>query len=167
MFASESPAVRAAVTASNQAASFNSESGPSRVQFDDIIPPPVPHMPTNSTKKAKKSKKVMVIIGLPPINTKTLTPSPMAVDMSDEELDWGSDGDVAESAYQIGAIKIDQWEKPTGDHDVFDDHYDPRQVTFSQSDAIHANQYPQYDSHVAYNVCKHVISVDTSKINRN
>ena len=52
-------------------------------------------------------------MGLPPINTETLTPSPMAVDMSDEELDWGSDGDVAESAYQIGAIKIYQWEKPT------------------------------------------------------
>ena len=107
------------------------------------------------------------MMGLPPINTKTPMPPPMTVNMSDEELDWRSDGDVAESAYQAGAIQIDQWEKLTGDHSVFDNHYDPRQVIFSQSDVIHANQYPQYDSHVAYNVCKHVISVDTSKINRN
>ena len=91
----------------------------------------------------------------------------MAVDVSDQELDWGSDRDVAEGTYQAGTIQIDQWEKPTGDHGVFDNHHDPRQVTFSQSNTIHANQYPQYNSHVAYNVCKHVISVDTSQINRN
>ena len=124
---------------------------------------------TSTKKKDKKvPKKVMVLMGLlPPINTKKLTPSPMAVDVSDEKLDWRSDGDIVESAYQIGTIQIDQWEKPTGDHGIFDNHYDPRQVTFSQSDAIHANQYQQYDSYVAYNVCKHVISVNTSKINRN
>ena len=106
-------------------------------------------------------------MGLPPINTKKLMPPPMAVNMSDEELGWESDGDVAESAYQIGTIQIDQWEKLTGDYGIFDNYYDPRQVTFSQSDAIHANQYPQYNSHVAYNFSKHIISVDTSKINRN
>ena len=167
-FTSESPAVRAAVAASNQATNSNLESGPSRVCFNDIILPPVAYMPKTSTKKkAKKLKKVMIMMGLPPINTKTPMPPPMAVNVSDEELDWGSDRDVAESAYQASAIQIDQWENPTGDHGIFDDHYDPRQVIFSQSDAIHANQYPQYDSHVAYNVCKHVISVDTSKINRN
>ena len=167
-FASESPAVWAAVAASNQATDSNLESGPSRVRFDDLITPPVAHMPKTSTKKkAKKPKKVTVTMGLPPINTKTPMPPPMAVNMSDEELDWESDRDVAEGTYQAGTIQIDQWEKLTGDHGVFDNHYDPRQVTFSQSNAIHANQYPQYDSHVAYNVCKHVISVDTSKINRN
>ena len=167
-FVSESLAVRAAVAASNHAAHSNMESGPSRVQFNDIIPSPVPHMLTTSIKKkAKKLKKVTVMMGLPPINTKTLMPPPMAVDVSDEELDWGSDRDIAESAYQAGTIQVDQWEKLTGDHGIFDNHYDPRQVIFSHSDAIHANQYPQYDSHVAYNTCKHVISVDTSKINRN
>ena len=125
-------------------------------------------MPNFSTKKkAKKPKKMTVTMGLPPINTKTLMPSPTAVNMSDEELGWESDGDVAESAYQIGTIQIDQWEKLTGDYGIFDNYYDPRQVTFSQSDAIHANQYPQYNSHVVYNACKHVISVDNSKINRN
>ena len=49
-----------------------------------------------------------------------------------------------------------------GTSGVFDDHYDPRQVTFSLTNAIHANLYQQYNSHVAYNA-KHVISVDTSK----
>ena len=43
-FVSESPAVRAAVAASNQATDSNLESGPSRVRFDDLIPPPVAHM---------------------------------------------------------------------------------------------------------------------------
>ena len=117
MFASESPAVRAAVAALNHATHSNMESRPSRVQFNDIIPPPVAHMPKTSTKKkAKKPKKMAVTMGLLPINTKTLMPSPMAVNMSDEELDWGSDGDIAERAYQAGTIQIDQWEKPTGDH---------------------------------------------------
>ena len=50
-------------------------------------------------------------MGLPPINTKTLMPPPMAVNMSDEKLDWGSDRDVAEGTYQAGTIQIDQWEK--------------------------------------------------------
>ena len=130
MLASESPAVRAAVAASNWAAN-SSESGPSQSQYNDIIPPPVPHMPENSTKEARKPKKVMVMMGLPPINTKTPMPPPMAVDMSDEKLDWGSDGDVTESTYQAGAIQIGQWEKPTWDHGIFDNHYNPRQVTFS------------------------------------
>ena len=139
-FVSESLAVRAAVAASNHAAHSNMESGPSRVQFNDIIPSPVPHMLTTSIKKkAKKLKKVTVMMGLPPINTKTLMPPLMAVDVSDEELDWGSDRDIAESAYQAGTIQVDQWEKLTGDHGIFDNHYDPRQVIFSHSDAIHAN----------------------------
>ena len=43
-FVSESPAVWAAVAASNQATDSNLESGPSRVRFDDLIPPPVAHM---------------------------------------------------------------------------------------------------------------------------
>ena len=39
-------------------------------------------------------------------------------------------------------------------------------MTFLTTKNIHANLYQQYNSHVAYNA-KHVISVDTSKINRN
>ena len=39
-------------------------------------------------------------------------------------------------------------------------------MTFLSTRTIHADLYQQYNSHVAYNA-KHVISVDTSKINRN
>ena len=40
-------------------------------------------------------------------------------------------------------------------------------MTFLLTNAIHANLYQQYNRHVAYNISRHEISVDTSKINRN
>ena len=52
---------------SNRASHSTQESGPSMSQFDAMIPPPVPHMPTTSKRKmAKKPKKVVVAsTGLP------------------------------------------------------------------------------------------------------
>ena len=46
---------------SNRASHYTQESGPSISQFDTMIPPPVPHMPTASKRQtAKKPKKVVV-----------------------------------------------------------------------------------------------------------
>ena len=89
---------------------------------------------------------------------------------SNEVLDWGSSDEITEFTRSPGAIRVDNYyseeDSRGGTGGVFDDHYDPRQVTFLLTNAIHANLYQQYDSHVAYNA-KHVISVDMSKINRN
>ena len=51
----------------NRASHSTQESGPSISQFDAMIPPLVPHMPTTSKRKmAKKPKKVVVTsTGLP------------------------------------------------------------------------------------------------------
>ena len=162
---------------SNKASHSTQESGPSISRFDAMIPPPVPHMPTTSKKKtAKKPKKVVVAsAGLPPVDMsirrRDSTPRIMEVpDDGNEVLDWGSVDETTEFARKPGTIRIDNYYSDEDDRDrtggVFDDHYDPRQVIFSPTNAIHANLYQQYDSQVAYNA-KHVISVDTSKIHRN
>ena len=115
-------------------------------------------MPTASKRKtAKKPKKVVVAsTGLPP------------VDMSIRRRD--STPRIVEVTRKPGAIRVDNYYSDEDDRDgtggVFDNHYDPRQVTFSPTKTIHANLYQQYKSHVAYNA-KHVISVDMSKIHRN
>ena len=162
---------------SNRVSHSTQESGPSISQFDAMIPPPVPHMPTTSKRKmAKKPKKVVVAsTGLPPVDMsirrRDSTPCIMEVsDDSDKVLDWGSSDEIMEFTREPGAIRVDNYYSDGDDRDgtggVFDDHYDPRQVTFSPTNTIHANLYQQYNSHVAYNA-KHVISVDTSKIHRN
>ena len=91
-------------------------------------------------------------------------------DDSNKVLDWGSANETTEFAREPGAIRVDNYYSDGDDRDgtggVFNDHYDPRQVTFSLANAIHANLYQQYNSHVAYNA-KHVISLDMSKIHRN
>ena len=141
-----------------------------------MIPPLVPHMPTTSKRKtAKKQKKVIVAsTGLPPVDMsvrrRDSTPRIVEVpDDSDKVLDWGSADEITEFTREPGAIRVDNYYSDGDDRDgtggVFDDHYDPRQVTFSLTNAIHANLYQQYNSHVAYNA-KHVISVDMSKIHR-
>ena len=141
-----------------------------------MVPPLVPHMPTTSKRKmAKKPKKVVIAsAGLPPADMLTRrgsTPHIMEIpDDSDEVLDWGSSDEVTDFARSPGTIRVDNYYHSGDDRDrtggVFDDHYNPRQVTPSLTNAIHANLYQQYNSHVAYNA-KHVISVDTSKIDRN
>ena len=161
---------------SNKASHSTQESGPSISRFEAMVPPPVPHMPTSSKKKmAKKPKKVVITsAGLPPADMSTRrgsTPRIVEIpDDSDEVLDWGSSDEVADFARSPSAIRVDNYYHSNDDRDgtggVFDDHYDPRQVTISSQTAIHANLYQQYNSHVAYNA-KHVISVDMSKINRN
>ena len=51
------------ISKSNRASHSTQESGPSISQFDAMIPPPVPHMPTTSKRKtAKKPKKVVVAV---------------------------------------------------------------------------------------------------------
>ena len=133
-------------------------------------------MPTTSKRKmAKKPKKVVVAsTGLPSVDMsiRRRDPTPCIVEVpedSDEVLDWGSSDEIMEFARSPGAIRVDNYyheeDSRDGTGGIFDDHYDPRQVTFSSTKTIHANLYQQYDSHVAYNA-KHVISVDTSKINR-
>ena len=142
-----------------------------------MIPPLVPHMPTTSKRKtAKKPKKVVVALtGLPPVDMsirrRDSTPRIMEVpDDSNEVLDWGSSDEITEFAREPGAIRVDNYYSDKDSRDgtggIFDDHYDPRQVTFSSTNTIHANLYQQYNNHVAYNA-KHVISVNTSKIHRN
>ena len=162
---------------SNRASHSTQESGPSISQFDAMVPPLVLHMPTASKRKmAKKPKKVIVqSAGLPPvkmsIRRRDSTPHIVEVpDDSDEVLDWGSCDEITDFARCPGAIRVDNYYHEGDDMDgtggVFDDHFYPRQVTLSPTNAIHANLYQQYNSHVAYKV-KHVISVDTSRINRN
>ena len=89
---------------------------------------------------------------------------------SDEVLNWGSSDEITEFARSPGAIRVDNYyheeDSRDGTGGVFDNHYDSRQVTFLSTNTMHAKLYQQYNSHVAYNA-KHVISVDTSKINRN
>ena len=55
---------------SNRASHSSQQSGPSISQFNAMVPPPVPHMPTGSKRKmARKPKKVIVTsAGLPPVN---------------------------------------------------------------------------------------------------
>ena len=118
---------------------------------------------------------IVTSAGLPPVNMsiqrKDSTPHIVEVpDDSGEVLDWGSCDEITDFARSPGTIRIDNYYHENDDRDgtggVFDDHYDPRQVTLLLTNSIHANLYQQYNSHVAYNA-KHVISVDTSKINRN
>ena len=75
---------------------------------------------------------------------------------------WGS--------FLSHCIRVDNYYHEGDDMDrtggVFYNHFDPRQVTLSPTNTIHANLYQQYNSYVAYNA-KHVIFVDMSKINRN
>ena len=133
-------------------------------------------MPTASKKKmAKKPKKVVIAsAGLPPADMSTRrgsTPRIVEIpDDSNEALDWGSSDEIAEVTRKPGAIRVDNYYSDRDDRDgtggVFENHYYPRQVTFSPTNAIHANLYQQYNSHVAYNA-KHVISVDTGQIHRN
>ena len=113
--------------------------------------------------------------GLPPVDMsvrrRDSTPCIMEVpEDSNEVLDWGSSDEIMEFARSPGAIRVDKFyheeDSRDGTGGIFDNHYDPRQVTFLSTKAIHANLYQQYNSHVAYNA-KHVISVDMSKINRN
>ena len=55
---------------SNRASHSTQESGPSISQFDAMVPPPVPHMPTTSKRKmAKKLKKVIVTSAGLPLST--------------------------------------------------------------------------------------------------
>ena len=125
---------------------------------------------------AKKPKKVIVTsAGLPPVNMsvrrRDSTPCIVEVpDDSDEVLDSGSCDEITDFTRSPGAIRVDNYYHKGNDMDrtggVFNDHFAPRQVTLSPTNAIHANLYQQYNSHVACNA-KHVISVDTSKINRN
>ena len=142
-----------------------------------MVPPPVPHMPTTSKRKtAKKPKKVIVTLaGLPPADIsnrrRASTPRIMEVpEDSDKVLDWGSCDEITDCARTPGAIRVDNYYHKGDNRDrtsgVFDNHYDPRQVTLLSTNTIHAKLYQQYNDHVAYNA-KHVISVDTSEINRN
>ena len=162
---------------SNRASHSTQESGPSISRFDAMIPPLVPHMPTTSKRKtAKKPKKVVVAsAGLPPVDMscKRRESTPRIVEVpsdSDEVLDWGSSDEIAEVARTPGAIRVDNYYSEEDSRDgtggIFDNDYDPRQVTISSQKTIHANLYQQYNSHVAYS-SRHEISVDTSKINRN
>ena len=79
-------------------------------------------------------------------------------DDSDEVLDWGSCDEITDFARSPGAIRVDNYYHQEDNRDrtggVFDDHYDPRQVTLLSTNAIHANLYQQYNSHVAYNIIK-------------
>ena len=162
---------------SNRASHSTQESGPSISRFNAMIPSLVPHMPTTSKRKtAKKPKKVVVTsTGLPPVDmsSRKRDSTPRIVEVpenSNKVLDRSSSDEITEFARSPGAIRVDNYYSEEDSRDgtggVFDDHYDPRQVTSSPTSAIHANLYQQYNSHVAYNA-KHVISVDTSKINRN
>ena len=144
---------------SNRASSSTQESGPSISRFDAMVPPPVPHMPPKPKRKvAKKPKKVVIAsAGLPPADMSTRrgsTPRIVEIpDDSNEVLDWGSSDEVMDftSARSPGAIRVDNYYHSDDDRDgtggVFDDHYDPRQVTFSCQNTIHANLYQQYNRH--------------------
>ena len=86
---------------SNRASHSTQESGPSISQFNAMIPPLVPHMPTTSKRKtAKKPKKVVVTsTGLPPVDMsirrRDSTPCIMEVpEDSNKVLDWGSSDEI-------------------------------------------------------------------------
>ena len=140
---------------SNRVSHSTQESGPSISRFDAMIPPPVPHMPTASKRKtAKKPKKVVVTsAGLPPVDMsirrRDSTPRIVEVpDDSDEVLDWGSSDEITEITRKPGAIRVDNYYSDGDDRDgtggIFDDHYDPRQVTFSLACIFEI--YPQNDA---------------------
>ena len=61
-----------------------------------------------------------------------------------------------------GTLRVDNYYHSDDGRDgtggVFDDHYDPRQVTILSQKTIHANLYQQYNRHVAYS-SRHEISV--------
>ena len=137
---------------SNRVFHSTQESGPSMSRFDAMIPPPVPHMPTTSKRKmAKKLKKVVVAsTGLPPVDMsirrRDSTPRIVEVpDDSDKVLDWGSSDEITEFTRKPGAIRVDNYYSEEDSRDrtggIFDNHYDPRQVTISPTNAIHANLY--------------------------
>ena len=152
---------------SNRVSHSTQESGPSISQFNAMIPPPVPHMPTASKRKmAKKPKKVVVTsAGLPPVDMsirrRDSTPRIVEVpddgdevldwgssDDSDEVLDWGSSDEITEITRKPGVIRVDNDYSDGDDRDgtggIFDDHYDPRQVTFSLACIFEI--YPQNDA---------------------
>ena len=88
---------------------------------------------------AKKPKKVVVTsMGLPPVDMSIRRRDSTRIvevpDDSDEVLDWGSANETMEYAREPGAIRVDNYYSDGDDRDgtggVFDDHYDPRQVTF-------------------------------------
>ena len=119
----------------------------------------IPHMPTASKKKmAKKPKKVIITLaGLPPVNmsVRRRDSTPRIVEVpedSDQALDWGSCDEITDFARSPGAIRVDNYYHKDDDMDgtggIFDDHFDPRQVILSPTNAIHANLYQQYNSHV-------------------
>ena len=96
---------------------------------------------------AKKPKKVVIAsAGLPPADMSTRrgsTPRIVEIpDDSDEVLDWGSSNENTEFARKPGAIRVENYYHSDDDRDgtggVFDDHYDPRQVTISSQTTIHA-----------------------------
>ena len=137
---------------SNRASHSSQESGPSISWFDAMVPPPVPHMPTTSKRKtAKKLKKVIITsAGLPPVNmsVRRRESKPCIVEVpddSDEVLDWGSCDEITNFARSPGAIRVDNYYHEGDDMDgtggIFDDHFDPRQVTLLPTNAIHANLY--------------------------
>ena len=110
------------------------------------------------------SSTLVALTGLPPVNmsVRRRDSTPRIIEVSEdsnEVLDWGSSDEITEFARSPGAIRVDNYyheeDSRDGTGGIFDDHYDPRQVTFSPTSAIHANLYQQYNSHVAYNA-KHV-----------
>ena len=110
------------------------------------------------------SSTLVALTGLPPVNmsVRRRDSTPRIIEVSEdsnEVLDWGSSDEIMEFARSPGAIRVDNYyheeDSRDGTGGIFDDHYDPRQVTFSPTSAIHANLYQQYNSHVAYNA-KHV-----------
>ena len=109
-------------------------------------------MPTTSKRKTvNKPKKVVVAsAGLPPVDMsirrRDSTPCIMEVpDDSDKVLDWGSSDEITEFTRKPGAIRVDNYYSEEDSRDrtggIFDNHYDPRQVTISPTNAIHANLY--------------------------
>ena len=95
---------------SNRASHSSQESGPSISQFDAMVPPLVPHMPTTSKRKtAKKPKKVIVTsAGLPlvdmSVRRRDSIPHIIEVpDASDKVLDWGSCDEIMDFARSPGA----------------------------------------------------------------
>jgi hypothetical protein len=136
----------------------------SRKTLEDILPPPVAHMP-NAGKGKKKVPKTIL--------RKELSRPPVVLEVAErqEELDWGS---VVESPPRsmwentpmaqgedfpslVDERHVDNYGYDRdGTGGVFDDHFDPRQVTCLTKGITNADDQQQYNDVVDRHIENHV-----------
>ena len=113
-------------------------------------------LPNINNKGTRKGKTPLTLSIVEVTNEEEESPQTVKDIYDDLFGDHNLDGEIAESAGledQVSAIQVDEY--GCGTYDVFDDHYDPRQVN-STNNRIHTNDLnaKQHDQYVAYHSSK-------------